>query len=798
MNRRKRLCRPLRNHSATSPRAPSLTAARRAPSSLGPAPAQPDPRCTTFQRTHSATRTGKGGRALLAAALAVVGALAVGATPAAQAAPPLGLSDCRPAEGVHQCSGLVSTWDGIPLDATVTLPSPGTRRLPLVVESHGLGNSKYEYLDPASEAYTGNAYGWAKRGYAVLTYTARGFWGSCGTPASRAANPGACARGYIHLADTRYEVRDAQELIGRLVDEGVADPRRIGVTGDSYGGGQSFALAALRDRVMLPDGRLVPWRSPAGTPLSLAAAAPVIPWTDLVYAILPNSRTFTTTVTPPRATSTPVGVFKTSFANAIFLAAQVAIGPGQPTGEPFVPGRPIGFLPPPAVDPEADVTAAVARADAGEPYDDPAARTLVERFQRFRSAYHIEPSSPPPPLFVGSGFTDDLFPVDETVRFVNRTRRLHPATPISLLLGDYGHQRASNKAPERARLVSAIHAWFDHYVRGNGPQPGQRVEAYTQTCPRSAPSEGPFTAARFTALSRGEVRHSSSPAQTVLSGGGDPSVALAIDPAAGGGDACRETDADDVPGTATYRLPPPPAGGYTLLGAPTISATLSVTGQPSMAQIATRLWDVAPGGRTQTLVARGLHRPSGEATDVWQLHPNGWRFAAGHVPKLELVGADPPYARPSNQPFRIAVERLELRLPVREQPDCRVVLPTAAPILPPGQNLAPGVAAGPAQGCASGGGAPRIRLSTRCTGQGLRATASVAGAAARRVDFYAGGRRVARDRRSPFTRIVAGPGPRRASIRVSTRVALAGGGVLRKAVTARLCSGSQQAPRFTG
>src|SRR5207245_4714281 len=141
-----------------------------------------------------------------------------------------------------------------------TLPTASARRLPLVVEIHGFGNSKYEYLQPDSTAYTDNAFGWARRGYAVLTYTARGFWGSCGTPDSRAANPDACARGYIHLADARYEVRDTQELVGRLVDGGYADPAAIGVTGDSYGGGQSFLLDSLRDRVMLPDGSPAPWR----------------------------------------------------------------------------------------------------------------------------------------------------------------------------------------------------------------------------------------------------------------------------------------------------------------------------------------------------------------------------------------------------------------------------------------------------------------------------------------------------------------------------------------------------------
>src|SRR5205085_12207780 len=101
-------------------------------------------------------------------------------------------------------------------DTTVTLPRRGARHLPLVVELNGFGNSKYEYLDPASKAYTDNAFDWAKDGYAVLTYTARGQRGSCRTPDARSTNPVPCAHGYIHLADVRYEARDAQTLIGEL------------------------------------------------------------------------------------------------------------------------------------------------------------------------------------------------------------------------------------------------------------------------------------------------------------------------------------------------------------------------------------------------------------------------------------------------------------------------------------------------------------------------------------------------------------------------------------------------------
>ena len=602
-----------------------------------------------------------GHRALLSVALTIAALAAPGIARAA--ATPLGL-DCVKADDFRECSGLVDSWDGIPLDTTVVLPPGRAKDLPLVALVHGFGNSKYEYLDPASEAYTGNAYTWARRGYAVLVHTARGLWGSCGMPEARLANPVACLDGYIHLADVRYEVRDTQELIAQLVDEGVADSKRIGVTGDSYGGGQSLMMAALSDRIMLPDGSYAPWRSPGGTRIRLAGAAPVIPWTDLVSAAAPNGSVSSTRRTSRKRATTPVGVEKASVVNAIFAAAQFAVGPGQPIGEPFVPGRPMGFLAPPGIDPEADVAGWVARTTAGEPYDDESARSIVDLLTSYHSAYYLRSDRPPPPLFLAAGMTDDLFPADETLRFANRTQRKFPGSPLGVMLGDFGHQRAANKPSERERLVEAIDRWFAHYVRGDSPTAAQGVSATTQRCPRDGKEGRTFTARSFAALARGRRVRRFTEAATVASAGGDPAVAAAIDPVSGMGDGCVATQRSEAPGTARYELKAAGKRAITLIGAPRLRASLGLGGaEPGTPQLVGRLWDVAPDG-TQQLVARGLYRPA-EGRNRWELHPNGWRFKRDHAAELELLGQDAPYARPSNGEFSIEVERLRVTLPTR-------------------------------------------------------------------------------------------------------------------------------------
>ncbi len=152
------------------------------------------------------------------------------------------------------------------------------------------------------------------KGYATMSMTTRGFGQSCGTATSRTELGAACNNGYVRLMDTRYEVRDAQELAGQLADEGRTSFTQIGAIGGSYGGGMSMALGALKNRKMLPDGSLTAWQSPNGTPMQIAAATPEIPWTDLPYSLVPNGGTLDYVYDAPYQGRT--GVLKSSWENA--------------------------------------------------------------------------------------------------------------------------------------------------------------------------------------------------------------------------------------------------------------------------------------------------------------------------------------------------------------------------------------------------------------------------------------------------------------------------------------------------
>jgi fermentation-respiration switch protein FrsA (DUF1100 family) len=629
-------------------------------------------------------------------ALSGLGMLALGLAPASQAAPitnVFGGITCtvQPSNGnVRLCSGQTTTFDGTGIDVNVILPpdpSPASDGpYPTIGTFHGWGGAKIG-VDSRTQ-------GWAENGYAVFSMSDRGWGNSCGATDTDRVNPALCGNGYNHLMDDRYEVRDAQYLLSILADEDVAVPDKIGVTGPSYGGGISMALAALRDRVMLPDGSLAPWQSPDGLDMQIAVAAPEIPWTDLANSLMPNGDTLDYVADAPYLKRGRIGVMKQSFVSGLYAT-------GQATSNYSTPGT----------DPSADLITWFGLINAGEPYDqNPQTQGIVNEITAHHSSYYIADSEPPAPLLISNGWTDDLFPPDEAIRFYNRTRTNYPGADISLFFMDYGHQRGQNKVADVALLHARQDAWFDHYLKGVGSPPSLNVEALTTTCPDSAPSGGPFFGPTWASLPHGEIRTTGAAAQTIAPTAGDPSRGQAYDPISGPG-ACATASGSDQTGAASYSLPAAPVGGYTLMGSPTIVADINSPGPTS--QIAARLLDVDSGGNA-TLVARGLYRPEvNVGTDptrqVFQLHPDGYHFDQGHVAKLELLPNDTPYGRTSNGQTPITVSNLELRLPVLESPGGLgggiVVQAPATKVVPSGYQLARDFLTGP-PGDQDGDGVP--------------------------------------------------------------------------------------------
>ncbi|MEH0633806.1 alpha/beta fold hydrolase [Streptomyces bottropensis] len=179
-------------------------------------------------------------RRTLAAAAAVVVLAGAGTwtATASDGAPPVKRSDRA-----------MDTAEGVRID-TSYFTSGGDGRRPAVLLGHGFGGSKNDVRKQAEAL--------ARDGYAVLTWSARGFGDSTGK---------------IGLNDPEGEVADVSKLIDWLATrpevelDKKGDPR-LGVAGASYGGAISLLAAGYDDRV--------------------DAIAPAITYWNLSDALFPN------------------------------------------------------------------------------------------------------------------------------------------------------------------------------------------------------------------------------------------------------------------------------------------------------------------------------------------------------------------------------------------------------------------------------------------------------------------------------------------------------------------------------
>ena len=596
-------------------------------------------------------------RVFVGTAAAVAGSFVVPSIAAAEPRP-FGHA-CKVQDGVRFCptetlAQRVPSFDGVPLDADVTLPATGEGPFPTLVMMHGWANSKtsFESTTPAgdgNETFDYNNVYYAQHGYAVLNYTFRGWANSCGTEESRKETP-ACEKGWIHLSDQRFEVRDTQYLLGLLADEKIAKPKTIGVTGISYGGGQSIELAYLKNRVRLPNGEFAPWTSPLGKAMEIEAAYPRWLFADLVDALTPNGRFLENEVAPAGQSFEPFGVELQSYDGGLYADGLANKGYYAPVGK----------------DPEADITKWFAATNAGEPAT-PEDEEVAHQVYTYHQGYGGIPlAGAPPALLLESGWTDDVFPVEQSLRVYNQVRALKG--DVALMVGDIGHAPASNKVNTDEAFNTEAAAFFAAKLKheGTAPKPGS-VVAYSQTCPKTAPATGPFTAAAWPTLRSHTLAFGSAAAQTFTSAGGDAAIAAEFDPiqqneTEAGGNVCKATKALEEPNTANYTIASP---GFTLMGLPTVAATIKATG--AFPEVAARLWDVLGSGE-QRLVSRGIWRvaPKEEnatSTITFQLHGNAYAFAKGDTVKLQLLGRDAPYYRASNGTFAIEATNVKVSLP---------------------------------------------------------------------------------------------------------------------------------------
>src|SRR5438270_10027244 len=191
--------------------------------------------------------------AALAAPLFAIGPVARAAACAADAYRPFaavpgaaltptnyGSKDRKPVRYV-MWRGTVPSFDGLPLSVDVTIPCGARGPIPLVSMNHGWTDDKTIWEEtgrsdtvgstfrPGSNAHWNNIW-FASRGYAVLTYTMRGWHDSCGPDAPGAipyvAPPASCLpyHYWIHIDDQRWEILDTQWLTGALLQSGLAAP----------------------------------------------------------------------------------------------------------------------------------------------------------------------------------------------------------------------------------------------------------------------------------------------------------------------------------------------------------------------------------------------------------------------------------------------------------------------------------------------------------------------------------------------------------------------------------------------
>lgn len=530
--------------------------------------------------------------------------------------------------------GHVTSWDGeTRLAVDVTVPDGIACPMPLVAMFHGGLSDRTEYEKSCARCSTTaagyidwNNVAFAGRGYAVLTYTSRG----------KGVGPHASG-GLPTNDDPRYEIRDSQFLMGSLVDQGLVDPDRIGVTGNSYGGGQAWWLALLNDRTVTAltqgaDGYYVPtyapWTSPLGRPLHIAASVPIATWSSYVGALLPNGRATVTRASdgPEKELNTPVGIPK-DWAPPLVDDPTI----GYERMYPFTNSTPVNPF-------------------FNDPDLDPLTWKVIRELDRVSPLYQ-SPDALVPILQI-QGTTDALYDATQALQMRHHVLNFNDRYPITSYFADLGHSAADGgDAYAWAPAYQLGHRLFDHHLRGLGSPPPPHVTVVTQDCDNDGAAAADYRAPRWSALSRSSLVTRWSDVKSAASDVAPPSGTL-VDRSP----SCQRYDSPVLVDPWTFPVGDEP---LTLVGTPTLQVSFESTA--SDVELIGLLWDVGSGAvGNMRLVGVGAYRwqphlndpaallrPS-SGTVTFELPGHAYRFEPGHTVALELVTNASPWLQANN------------------------------------------------------------------------------------------------------------------------------------------------------
>ncbi|SDG35349.1 ABC-2 type transport system ATP-binding protein [Sinosporangium album] len=517
----------------------------------------------------------------------------------------------------------------VDIDATF-YPPPGGGRAPAVLLGHGFGGTKESVRDEAVRL--------AAEGYAVLTWSARGF-GRSG--------------GQIALNSPDYEVKDTRQLIDWLAKrpevalDKAGDPR-VGMTGGSYGGAVSLMTAAYDDRV--------------------DAIVPQITWYDLADALFPDGG----------GTGPQAGVFKRMWAGLFFSRGGQAAAPpadrGRAAATPALPkgadevrcGR---FLP--EICSVYEQAAETGRASA----------ETIDLLRR-SSPVSVQGRIKIPTLLL-QGKRDSLFPLSHA----DANAKAIATTGADVRVGwfDGGHDGGDGEVDW---LHEQVTGWFDRYLkkesgavagpgfavtRDGGRDPGTRQPVRLHAEAPAYP--GTSGVQRSDIALTGPEQHVATPA------GGSPASISSVPGfgALAGGSSALNVATEMAGQSASFESAPLPAS-LQLTGSPT--AKVRVSGEGEVTLFA-KLYDVGGAGSAPVLPA-GLVSPvrvsipdGGSGTDVTITLPTvDHRFDAGHRLRLTLTTTDLGFTGSA----KAAVHRVALASPT-------VTVPTVAALATPAQGL---------------------------------------------------------------------------------------------------------------